>query len=986
MALIKTLCIGLCLYAIHYAGFTQEPALARISGQVTDKRTGEPLPGVNIVIKETYQGAVTGMDGKYSILIPKNTRILQFSFVGYVTEEKEPGTNRILDVALVPASKEIDEVVISAQAKGQAGARNQQINSNTLKNVVAPDRLQENPDANAVEAIGRLPGISVIRSGGEGAGLVIRGLEPRYTSVTINGIQMAATGGASRETNISGLSQYILQGVEVYKALTADMEGNSVAGTVNLQLKQIQEGLHYNLMLQGGYNHLNRYFGNYKVLGEVSNRLLDNRLGMYVSVNEERVNRSIQNMSAGYSTNTSTDLNINLESVSLNDIRSIKNRRSAMLALDYKITTSTTLSFYGIYNRSNDDHQRQSKNYSLNGAGSVGYNFYYSPVHEGDIWQSTLSGLTKTPFLNMELDYGAAFTRAVNNTPEGRDWNFSFYKASTVGNTTPEIRKLYPEEVIPLFHDLSDSIRNLIYNGQGIFSSAIDDNNLSGYVNAKVPFQVGKWFHGFIKFGGLLREKNRNQDDTRAGAGTFYWSWKDKEDIRRLPWIVPNGPELSAENMTDYSIDRFLNGKFHFGQHFSFDKLNELTDWWQSTTEKYLNDPVLLSTVMGGKEGLGYRYDLYSSVMNDQDIQEDYYSGYLMAEMNFDKWIMFLPGVRYEKSHASMTGFDILKPTLEPLTHDKLPLTGRDTTRNDEFLLPMVHLRARPVSWLYAHLSYTKTLSRPDFNMITPNTYINTGFLPYSFYTNNPALRAELWTNYDAQLTLHSGKIGLISVTGFQKTVKEKIWHRDYKRLKGDPVINPFPDAAPVNVSAWENHQYPVYLKGFEVEVQTAFWYLPKPFRFFTFTGNYTYTDSKTTYPLSWVENRQPPGGGRPVPVRVDTTYSGPMLMQPKHIINSSLGFNYKGLNIWLSYQYNGSIFTSKDPRLHEKDNFKEAFFRWDLQVTQKLGKRLKGFELLANVANLSDFMEKSRWYGDPRPTYLENYGWTFDLGLRYRY
>ena len=141
------------------------------------------------------------------------------------------------------------QLACPVQAKGQKKAIQEQINSNTIKNVVAADRLQENPDANSVEAIGRLPGVSVTRSGGEGNGLVIRGLAPKYTAVTLNGVKMAATGGDGRETNISGVSQYALQGAEVYKSLTADMEANSVAGTINLKLRETRKGLHGNIAL-----------------------------------------------------------------------------------------------------------------------------------------------------------------------------------------------------------------------------------------------------------------------------------------------------------------------------------------------------------------------------------------------------------------------------------------------------------------------------------------------------------------------------------------------------------------------------------------------------------------------------------------------------------------------------------------------------------------------------------------------------------------
>ena len=64
----------------------------------------------------------------------------------------------------------------------------------------------------------------------------------------------------------------------------------------------------------------------------------------------------------------------------------------------------------------------------------------------------------------------------------------------------------------------------------------------------------------------------------------------------------------------------------------------------------------------------------------------------------------------------------------------------------------------------------------------------------------------------------------------------------------------------------------------------------------------------------------------------------------------------------------------------------KEFYNRWDLQISQKLAGKLKGLELLANIANLSNFTEKTRYRGDPRLTYMEKYGWTADLGVRYSF
>jgi TonB-dependent receptor len=300
----------------------------------------------------------------------------------------------------------------------------------------------------------------------------------------------------------------------------------------------------------------------------------------------------------------------------------------------------------------------------------------------------------------------------------------------------------------------------------------------------------------------------------------------------------------------------------------------------------------------------------------------------------------------------------------------------------------MIHLRIKPTKSFFVHFAYTQTLSRPDFNAISPNYYVNTGWVPFSYQGGNPQLKAELWSNYDVQLAYHDNKVGLLSVTGFHKEVKDKIWNRSYKRIKGDPILPPFADNSQVNVTVWENHPYVAYVTGAEFEWQTSFSYLPKPFSFLTFSANYTYTKSETTYPFTKTYNKVPAGGGRPVLTRLDSTVKGPMLYQPKHIANISLGFNKKGFNAWLSFQYNGEIYTYKNyngaPRL---DNIKNYFYRYDLQVTQKFAiKKVKGFEVLANIANLTNFTESQNTTGDPRPTYAESYGWTADLGIRYRF
>ena len=990
MMKFKSFC-GIILLLVASSLSAQQGRI-RVTGKITDGETGEALPGAAVMVKGSTMGTITELNGNYSIMTAGEESVLVFSFIGYTDQEVTVGNQRTIDIVLESDATSLDEVVITMQAKGQIGARNQQLNSTTLVNVVSPDRLQENPDANAVEAIGRLPGVSVLRSGGEGSQIVIRGLEPRYTNVTLEGITLPSSSNTTRGANISGISQYVLQGVEVYKSLTPDMEANSVGGTVNLMLQDTPEGLHYNIMAQGGYNNLNSYFGNYKLLGEVSNRFFDNKLGFFLSLSAEKVNRSTQTMSAGYGL-IGEDVDIYLNNSNLNIINRTNYRKSATLSLDYRLTSSTKLKLYSLYSHTNVDQSRQSKTYGHTGAGSVGYSMAHNPLNETDMLHTVLSGQTNSNFLNMVVDYGVAYSFSRGNNPDSRSWNFSFAEASTADITTQELRRYSTSaDLIPLFTDDIESIHNTVKQGFGTTEIQKEDKNLTAYLDFTIPFAIGDQVTGTAKFGGKYRQKNRFMDQLTGSQiqhpfTAQYW-------YEAMPWLVMSERSQdefanhTLEGFEDHIVTDFLGGEYDYGSYFNFDMLNETSNWWESFSDSLaeLGQEVWLP-VVGDIAHLGYRQSLEASMINDQKITENYYAGYAMAEFNIGRWVMFMPGFRYEATNATMDGFSTSEPLYTPSTI--FPLTGKDTatTRSDEFFLPMLHLRIKPSKFVYFHFAYTQTLSRPDFNAISPNTYVNPGRTPYMHHSQNPQLRAELWNNYDAQVTFHGNKIGLFSVSGFYKTVEDKIWHRVYNRVRGDEIIYPFRDQDVVQVSLWENHPYDISLKGVEFEWQTSFWYLPGVLKYFTLSLNYTYTQSETKYPSTRLEQVVPPEGGRPVTVRIDSVTTGPMLFQPAHIANVSLGFNYKGFNTWLSFQYNGEIFTSKNFTIDELDGLKEHFYRMDLQMTYDIPVKMQGkLQVIGNFANLTNFAEVSRLRGDPRFTYQEAYGWTIDLGVRYKF
>ncbi|MDR1172125.1 MAG: carboxypeptidase-like regulatory domain-containing protein, partial [Bacteroidales bacterium] len=82
-----------------------------ITGTVRDE-AGEPMPGVNVMVKGTLTGVVSDSNGKFSINVPNKDAVLSFSFVGYVSREIPVGNQVQIDVAMNEDTRQIEEVVV----------------------------------------------------------------------------------------------------------------------------------------------------------------------------------------------------------------------------------------------------------------------------------------------------------------------------------------------------------------------------------------------------------------------------------------------------------------------------------------------------------------------------------------------------------------------------------------------------------------------------------------------------------------------------------------------------------------------------------------------------------------------------------------------------------------------------------------------------------------------------------------------------------
>lgn len=85
-----------------------------ITGTVTGKDDGLPLPGVSVKVQGSKAGSMTNSQGKFTISVPSSAKALSFSFIGYTTQNLTIGGSTTFNVSLVPDAKSLNEVVVTA--------------------------------------------------------------------------------------------------------------------------------------------------------------------------------------------------------------------------------------------------------------------------------------------------------------------------------------------------------------------------------------------------------------------------------------------------------------------------------------------------------------------------------------------------------------------------------------------------------------------------------------------------------------------------------------------------------------------------------------------------------------------------------------------------------------------------------------------------------------------------------------------------------
>ena len=237
---MKKLFLLFVLY-VSVSGFTLLAQTKVVTGTVTSSIEGEgAIPGVTVSVKGTTVGAITDVNGKFSIVLPANASTLVFSYIGMKTKEVNIGTETTVNVVLASDILNLDEVIVVAYGTQKKEAKTGSVG------VINNDKIRDIPETSIDKMLsGKVAGVQVTSTSGQpgsdsqirirGISSILAGTDPLFV---IDGVAVM-TGNQSYYTNtgnaLSALNPNDIESVTILKdAAAASIYGSRAANGVVL--------------------------------------------------------------------------------------------------------------------------------------------------------------------------------------------------------------------------------------------------------------------------------------------------------------------------------------------------------------------------------------------------------------------------------------------------------------------------------------------------------------------------------------------------------------------------------------------------------------------------------------------------------------------------------------------------------------------------------------------------------------------------------
>jgi TonB-dependent receptor len=758
-----------------------------ITGKITDEQSGETLPGAAVYLQGTSTGTATSLTGQFSFPAPAGSHTVVVTFLGYkektATVEVSAGQTVTLNLSIVSDVYELTGVEISGQLEGQVKALNQQRTSANIINVVSADQIGRFPDPNAAEALQRVPGVNIERDQGEGRYVLVRGLSPKFTNISVNGEQIPSPEASVRFVALDAIPADQLASMEISKSLTPDMDGDAIGGSVNLitrtatsstpSIRASLVGGYNNLMqkpnLQGSLQYGQRFGANEKFGIMLNSSYYHNDFG---SDNWERAPEDLDDEED--------------DELELRDYQLVRTRLGLSTTLDYKFNANNEVYVRALYSRFSDREWR--RRYTFIPGDEEIERTTKDRYESQSILSINVGGKHTLP--KIKVDYEFSYAYAEQDTPFDYESTFIAGIPSTLdfGKGAD-----YPTLTADGYLDNTEYEFDELATG----NTLAKDENITAKINLGLPFKLNN-ANGLLKFGGKVRFKTKSFDITENVYGNLAG--------------VPN-LDFFEGGLVD---DNYLTGKFKLAKNADVQKLVRHLSENPEQFELEIEDKAA------------------AEALEAYEAEENVYAGYVMGQLQFNK-LMLLGGVRYERTEVNYKSEDVVFATNGDL-EEIIPVNGGT---DYDFFLPQLHLKYQINDLTNIRFATTFSYARPNFDEIIPSQEINREDGEAS--VGNPLLKPVSALNMDLLAEKYFKNVGVISGGFFYKRLNDFIYSRIFRNSQypftGTPI------ATDIDVTQEQNGEA-ADLLGVELAYQQNLDFLPGALSGLGLYMNYTYTSS----------------------------------------------------------------------------------------------------------------------------------------------
>jgi len=702
----------------------------KISGTVTDKKTGETLISVTVRIKGTTKGVSTDVDGKYLLQAMANGKhTLEFSYIGYQTKEvsdvevKSPAITNLNIILNEASGQNLQEVVVKASFKQESinTLYAQQKNSALISDGISSEQIKKSPDKNTSDVLKRVSGATIQ----DNKFVIVRGLSDRYNTATLDNSTLPSTEANKKAFSFDIVPSNLVDKITISKTATPDLPADFAGGAVQIATKDIPDQNFLSVGIGYGYNSQSTFrdfLGTkknalaYLSYEDGSKQLAENFPGSDLIAKGALPNskniaalKSLPNDFANKNTSALPTQNYQL---SLGRVKHFENgnKFGALISAtyrnsqninqnvernfyvynytdnQYKFSTNlgalanfaysfgkNKISFKNIYNNNYDD------NYTIRTGikdGNSLSQFYAYDVMQKSLFKTTLEGDHQIGEGNNKLKWTASYSNIINNQPNQLKIN---YTKPLAAQNDPSV--LYEANITSLGKE-----------NTRLFSD-LNENVYSGDVNYSTPFKLFE-ASTTMKIGLGSQYRERTFDARFIGAQLETNDSDLQNRIRSLPVN-----EIFSQSLIESGVYKIAE----VGGPLDSYKANSFTNY-----------------------------------------------GYLMLDQKFGEKLRAVYGVRIENYNVKVLN------TIQ---------TYVDDTKLD--FLPSVNLTYSLTQKANLRASYYRTLARPEFRELSLSSYYD--YESLGNIIGNPNLKRSLIDNADLRYEIYPEAGQLFSISAFYK-------------------------------------------------------------------------------------------------------------------------------------------------------------------------------------------------------------------------